>query len=758
MLSLESHLESRGTIIYRDHADPRLFYYTAPHPKISKTSGRMMFDMHIYAVELKHSPLSGTSIPDELGAGFLTMTVDCEMQKSELNAIRDELSTISEIPVDEVVLSPIAYKKGTVRILALDKYSEPAESPSPPDSPSPLTNRPTFVEAIMGSSTPALLGDLRSIFSLSLSQEGVTFLEGLFSDESAPVGIVYDLTFLGLRPAVDVEITADLSRIYKHFGGGIKGQYKWLKVDVSTALDYLKEAGAIDINILSQATGEQATKSKELAMSLFKDRIVKDMFKATPQPSSSGNASGAIRSLGSSSSSGSIALSLKYKKSEELKTVVYNFSEEAPEEQIHSPQGFLPMMITSTELEDRIHKVDLDNEFFDLLEVLVTGPSPEEFASLGIRQVEAVLSYGSENEDVEIDSETLLFRAEDTGDKTFAVRRKQRTSLSYSYSLVYEFSRSGSVDTDSFRYELAPRSSTGRTLRINPCADFAVLDVEIEPGRIHKDISSVDVDLSYVSQEGDFKACEKVRLDLNPEVKSKNHWQVRTSDTELTQYQARYSFYFNDGTEYVAPEQSFSEPLLRVDSPFKNERSLLIRPNVVSEEICQISIEIDYQDSVNNYQRQLLINIDPPFDSKQVSWPILDTGTRMISYRATVHEPGFISEAEWIETEDPSIVVGAWGSRNAVVTIRLIGPGLSDIGLDAVLIKVELAGDETEENQQSILLTGEDNSAEIRLTLPPDTQLKYRYQTLAFKGDGSTAESIWKESTSTILPLSTRSL
>src|SRR5690606_12990540 len=125
------------------------------------------------------------------------------------------------------------------------------------------------------------LGDLRAIFSLALSQEGVAFLEGLYRDGAAPVGVVYELDFFGLRPALDVRIHADLSRIYRHFGGGISGGYQFFKAEVMGELDRLTEDGAIQIEVTSQATGAEAERSKELALSHFKERIVQEMFQPT---------------------------------------------------------------------------------------------------------------------------------------------------------------------------------------------------------------------------------------------------------------------------------------------------------------------------------------------------------------------------------------------------------------------------------------------------------------------------------------------
>src|SRR5690606_5002892 len=119
-----------------------------------------------------------------------------------------------------------------------------------------------------------------------------------------------------------------------------------------------------------------------------------------------------------------------------------------------------------------------------------------------------------------------------------------------------------------------------------------------------------------------------------------------------------------------------------VDAPFRHDRHLLIRPNVVSANIAEIVVELEYADAANGYERRFLVRLEPPFASREITWPILDPNQQGVRYRVTVHEPGFIAEGTWEETSDPSIVVGTVGSRVATVQVRLIGASLAEAGLD----------------------------------------------------------------------------
>ncbi|MVN86458.1 hypothetical protein GO986_06735 [Deinococcus sp. HMF7620] len=762
MLSFElPAFEIAGVTVFRDHAVASQFYYAAPHPALARSGGRAMFDLMAYSVDLRHSVLAGTTIPDELGAGFLTMGSECLLSAAQLSALRGELAGRAGLPQEQVSLAGIPYHKGSVRVIALDQMTTPADSTTDPASASPTKGRPTFVERLLGSGQPALLGDLRSIFSLSLSQEGVAFLKGLYEDRAAPVGVVYDLKFYGLRPAVEAVVHANLSRVFEHFGGSLGVGYAWAKAEVKAGIDHLVETGDIQIELTSQAVGDEAQRSKELALSLFRDRIVQEMFRPVPQttlPLPTGLPGG----LGSAGTTTGVNLTLDLKRSYEDKQVTYSFRERAPEERTHAPQSFLKVLLSPAELAQHIHQISLDDPFFELLDVLVTGPTREEMQTLGLRQIAVRLRYGEPGAQPPPDTAELIFRPESTGDKTFAVKRRGRRSLTYHAALTYEFMPQSGTDGDALRYDLPERVGTGRSLLLNPYADFGVLNVEVEAGRLPPDTQEVDVHLTYpasADRASAFQADQHVRLTPGPDA-APRRWQVRTQDTGLQPYGVQATFAFTDGGTYTTPLQARQDPLLRLDSPFTAQRQLLIKPVLASDQITQITVELDYHDEAGNYRRTRLVELHPPFASVTQSWPVLSPDRQTVRTRVTVHESGLLTEGDWEATDEPSLIVGSAAHRVGRVDIRLIGPALADVGLDALQIKVQLlpaAGPPTDD-PQSVLLQGADTQATVSLNLAPGQPLHYRFQTTAFKSDGSTREAAWKDMTASPLILSTRTL
>jgi hypothetical protein len=768
MLSLDKPaVRAGGLLVWTDHADAGQFYYAAPDPSIATAAGRPMYELFEYAVALEHSPLSGTTIPDELGAGFLTMGVDCRLNDATRAKAVRELADLAGRDPAAVSLAPIPYTSGAVSVIALDAATGTAAAGAAAVT---VPGRPQLVRNVVAGGPPALLGDLRSIFSVSLSQDGVAFLEGILADGATPVGVVYDLRFLGLRPSVEAVVHADVTRVYEEFGGGLSAGCVYFRAEVDAALTSLRQKGAIDVRLTTQATGEEAAKAEELAMSLFKDRIVTELFQPAPTPPNlslpglPGMSSG---QSGQSSQPSLVTLSLRYKKSDELRTVDYDFSLRAPEERTHAPQAFLTTLLPAAELAEHVHHVDLAAPFFELLEVLVTGPDEEELAALALRRVTARLTYGTDADGVLPETEDLVFQPGSTGDKTFAVKRRGRRSLGYTVELIYEFDRDEHVAGDARTYTTGPRPQTARALLVRPWDDLSVLDVEVEVGRVPADVGSVDVVLDAHGVDG-FAASRTLRLPVRTSApRDERRWQVR-SRAGLVSYRAAPTLVFDDGATLALPPVESAEPLFRVDAPFTATRSLLVQPNVTDAAVTSVTVEVDYEDGELGYRRSFRRTLVPPtpdpnlpgapatWPSFTLAWPVVSADRRRVRYRVTTTVGGVTTPGDWDETDDPSIVVGDVGHLNRHLDVRLVGPSMDQAGLDAVIVQVAVSGAD-EATATSLFFDPTSPSAQsVDLRAQPGAPPGFRYRTTSLRSDGTRRESLWVDCPTPLLVLSTR--
>ena len=268
-----------GMMIYGDHADPSLFYYVPERPRLARNDGIPEFVYLKYRRDITDNPAFDPDTKQSLGGGFMAFTVDLGVEEDELKEIKKELGRFAD---GEVKLTPIQFRKGSVR-LTITKDAADAKEASP-DTPHGMT----FFEEVYGATTPSLFGFNRATFALVLSQEAATLFEAALKSGVSPIGVIYDLEFLGLRPAFDVRITANYHRVYDELDieFGAKGQIYAvsLGVDIGAAFQKLRDKGVVKVEVLNFTDDENLRKQADAAFDWFKTELLKDFFKSSIEP------------------------------------------------------------------------------------------------------------------------------------------------------------------------------------------------------------------------------------------------------------------------------------------------------------------------------------------------------------------------------------------------------------------------------------------------------------------------------------------
>jgi hypothetical protein len=255
-----------GITVFPDHADPDQFWYL-PGPVGLAERGA---DKRKAFTFIKYKPAvveSGVK-----GGGFLTFEVNLRLLQALERKIMGKLSEFSANP--RLAVAP--FDDGTVKCVALNLEGSGGTSATP--APAGAFNA---VEKILGATVPSLHGDNTASFSLTLSQEGAIILEQAFQQGTTPVGVVYALKFTGMRPALKVKITADMKRVYDHFSASLSGRYYFIKAGIEAGLEWLKQQGAIQIEV-EDFTGAQDRAEKERwALDFFKNNLLHQWFEPT---------------------------------------------------------------------------------------------------------------------------------------------------------------------------------------------------------------------------------------------------------------------------------------------------------------------------------------------------------------------------------------------------------------------------------------------------------------------------------------------
>ena len=152
------------------------------------------------------------------------------------------------------------------------------------------TSGVSFFEEVMGASSPSLVGDNRAVFSLVLSQEGSTLVERSLEGGFSPVGVVYELSALALRPAFQVRLVAEYSRVYEHFEVqvGLRARVgrTATAVEIGDAYQRLVEEGAIHVEVLEFTDDADLKARSQAALEWFKGEVTKEFFQTALQPPS----------------------------------------------------------------------------------------------------------------------------------------------------------------------------------------------------------------------------------------------------------------------------------------------------------------------------------------------------------------------------------------------------------------------------------------------------------------------------------------
>jgi hypothetical protein len=277
MLYLESPiLFINGLQIHRDFQNPNQFYFFPAVPRIhrNRDTDQPAFQLIKYARDVTDNPLMPPGTKEQIGGGFLMMTVDIGVDDEILADTRNKLAAYAE---GEVLLAPVPFHTGAVRLLALG-----AGDGSGTEAEAEATD--VFVEKIYGATKPSLYGDNLAVFGVHLKQEGITLVEDSFRHGGGLIGVVYDLTYTGIRPAIQVKAKVDYERVYNRFEAQLGFQYATIGAELEATLEFLREQGAIQIEITQfdpePNTGDQLRRE---AMELIKNEIIAKMFKPSLQ-------------------------------------------------------------------------------------------------------------------------------------------------------------------------------------------------------------------------------------------------------------------------------------------------------------------------------------------------------------------------------------------------------------------------------------------------------------------------------------------
>lgn len=254
MLSTEHPIQINGFTLFRDLNDTRRYYYL-PKSEVLLSEGGKKFDFVAYhdfnTTEGKKNP---TGENENLKGGYLTLEVELKNPDNDtLNNFKEELKKISEdITGEDIIITPVQFNEGEVRLIILGNDGK--------DDGQNAKIR------VVGSHKPSLYDKENAVFSVKLGAIEAEIIHKLLKNKltgenvsdaknSSQLAVMYDLTYKGVEPAHNVEITVNFNAVdeYKNHKFKFDSEFNYSNKDNKTDSDQKEDGDGYNIKVIADA-------------------------------------------------------------------------------------------------------------------------------------------------------------------------------------------------------------------------------------------------------------------------------------------------------------------------------------------------------------------------------------------------------------------------------------------------------------------------------------------------------------------------
>lgn len=254
MLSTEHPIQINGFTLFRDLNDTRRYYYL-PKSEVLLSEGGKKFDFVAYhdfnTAEGKKNP---TGENENLKGGYLTLEVELKNPDNDtLNNFKEELKKISEdITGEDIIITPVQFNEGDVRLIILGNDGK--------DDGQNAKIR------VVGSHKPSLYDKENAVFSVKLGAIEAEIIHKLLKNKltgenvsdaknSSQLAVMYDLTYKGVEPAHNVEITVNFKAVdeYKNHKFKFDSEFNFSNKDNKTDSDQKEDGDGYNIKVIADA-------------------------------------------------------------------------------------------------------------------------------------------------------------------------------------------------------------------------------------------------------------------------------------------------------------------------------------------------------------------------------------------------------------------------------------------------------------------------------------------------------------------------
>ena len=263
-------------VFFGDHQDDTIIYYLPDEVKVAtKTNKGNEYEFSLVLFhDNKMVDASRDDLEDSAGS-ILQLGVNCMVAPERLqNAFAKLRSTIPSIPSGAMLTTPL-WTDGSVDLITLDKSSLDDTSES------------DMVKAIVCPQRPSLTQELKAAFNVKYDRKGTELICSAIKNSQSALIASYDLQFAAIQPAIDLKITAFLSRCQetarKNIDAEIKVPIKEVELGLAAHFERLtqimEENEDIKIEYISHSTDVEEKRQKDQLVKEFEEMVLNELFK-----------------------------------------------------------------------------------------------------------------------------------------------------------------------------------------------------------------------------------------------------------------------------------------------------------------------------------------------------------------------------------------------------------------------------------------------------------------------------------------------
>jgi hypothetical protein len=755
MLALDKALGLVGELyVWGDHADPNRFYYAPGPPSVARApDGELEYRCILWqAVDGGARATAGA---------LLSFT-------SALSVSADDIATtLAELKRrgGEMVPPPGG---GGARIAG-----EPVLWPAPllrarATLASALTaGDDALIEQVLAEVDADLVPPHRATFALSTEDPILArLIEALVRDDGpSPIGVRYELTFAGLRPAVHARIHADYQRALRElaidFKLGVAYQGVGVKVGIEHATRRLRESGALEVEVIHFTDDAALVAQLDASIQWFQEDLRERFFQSALHPptshpdlarvlaaaASAGTTAAkalgdetilgqlakragispdrAKDALGSTAGGGAggaatkqlpvqfqLGFSLRNIDEQELRTQTITLDEARAERRTLAPQGLLLF----GGAPGRISSLDLGTAFPELhLTIRPLG----DFAADGVERL--IVEVAWPDTDSPTRHESYVFEAGDAPPAAFVVWT-HGGSRSYRYRVQVHFVSDGPWPGEDLAWSSEWMSSDRLDLAIHPLAAVPRREIEVSlSAEALEGVSGVEVHVDIddaphvLALDATTRRAEvRRRLDGPGVVTVGSTWRLP------------------EGGVAVGEPVQLDEPAYMIGGPWRSRRRLRVVP-MLAADVLDAVVTIT-PDEAGVPARVLPI---PAASTRAEPVEILSLLAEPPPYRVDVlivRGDGTVFSGVTEASTDPVVLVTDRDGAHRRVQVKLLAPpALATAGVIAVLVQLL---DDADEEVDRVLWT-ESARADGVLLVPVRTPFRYRVRISRYAPDGT---------------------